>query len=194
MSSVLLKINAKTFIFVNTFLGMFTICMCYFISQLLHHVHVFIPMISDCFVHSPESYISRFGVISFICCGNLISNLAISQFISSSQFIKKLLFIISFINSISFGIVGAVSEEDNLIIHNASALTGYISYGLYLIISHLTSEESKRNNTVFPYITALLLKVTTLKPIIDWCLTIFYSISILTFGNNMEDQYISITI
>ena len=200
MSSTL-KLNAQKFIYINTSLGIFTIIFCYCIAVSLHHINTDIPMISDCFVYPPESYISRFGVISFICCGNLLSNLAISNYIASTDKVKNMLIIISFINSISFGIVGSISEIDNLKIHNMFALVGYISYGIYLLVAHLTSTELSQNHYLYSYISLIILKIiyyqscyTIIKPIIEWSLTFVYSLNMFRFGNIMKNEYILINI
>jgi hypothetical protein len=188
----LLRINAKYFIYINTTLGIITILICYIIAQFLNHVNSILPMISDCFVYEPENYIARFGVISFINFGNLISNVLIANFVSTNDFINKILICISFINSFCFGCVGAISEIDNIYVHNVFALGGYISYAVYLSIIWFTSLESNRNIMTFPYIIVLLLKIFNAKPLIEWSLTLLYSFNIYKFSSLMSTEYIVI--
>lgn len=194
--SELIKINAKTFIDINTTLGILTILVCYIIAQFLKHVNSILPMISDCFVYAPESYISRFGVITFINAGNLVSNVSIANFVSTDEFIKKILVSIAIFNSICFGFVGSISELDNLFVHNIFALSGYISYALFLSIIRLTTLESNRNVMTIPYLIAVISKVlnTTarVKPLIEWSLTLLYSLNIYKFGSFMKSEYIVI--
>ena len=151
-------------------------------------------MISDCFVYEPENYISRFGVISFINCGNLVSNILIAKFVSTSDFVKKILCYIALFNSVCFGFVGAISELDNLFIHNVFALSGYISYAVFLAIIRVSSLEYHKNILSLPYIVVLMFKMVngsvTLKPFIEWSLTLLYSFNIYKFGSFMESEYI----
>lgn len=194
----LISINAKVFININTSLGLLTICVCYLFAEFYHHVNTILPMISDCFIYEPENYISRFGVISFIAFGNLISNILIANYVSIDKSINTILTCISFLNYICFGIVGSISEQDNLPVHNFFALTGYISYAFFLLIIHFTSVQTQRNKTIYPYISILLIKCINLqikfKPVIEWLLTIFYSINMYIFSSQMKDQYITIRI
>lgn len=190
----IIRINAKQFINVNTTFGIITILICYICAQILKHVDSILPMISDCFVYEPENYISRFGVISFINCGNLVSNILIAKFVATSYFIKNMLYFIALFNSVCFGFVGAISELDNLYIHNVFALSGYISYAVFLSIIKFTSIESHNNIMSFPYIIVLFLKFINsyikLKPLIEWLLTLIYSFNMYMFASFMKSEYI----
>jgi len=190
----ILKINAKTFININTTLGILTIVTCYIIAQSLNHVHNVLPMISDCFVYKPENYVSRIGVISFICCGNLISNIVIANYYSTTKMINKFLITISCINSFCFGFVGAISETDNLTIHNVCALTGYISYAVYLLIIYCLKLDYYKSYLICLYVFFLVLKIVNTKPFIEWTLTLIYSLNMYKLTSVMQDEYILINI
>lgn len=189
--NTLLEINAQTFIHFTVILSSFTILTCYSLAQYYNHVNTWLPMISDCFVYPPESYISRFGVISFINCGSFVSNILIAKYNALNTSYYKLLVALAFITSISFGYVGAISEEDNLFIHNVFAFSGYISYGIYLWILFIYSKfKEDKPFLCVVYTTLLYCKLNTVKPLIEWLLTITYAINMYTYGSELQNEYI----
>ena len=99
-----------------------TIIICYFISYVKNTVPLWLPMISDCFVVPPASYISRIG-LPFTSCILVLHNIILHEFINSS------LAIIPSIASLCLCIVSAVNEKENIIIHNYAA---YIFFVLYM--------------------------------------------------------------
>lgn len=197
MNNYLIKLNAKNIIYINTTLCIVIILICYGFAQYYNHVDSWIPMISDCFVYPPENYISRFGVISFINCGTGLSNVLISKFIKVEKKYENLLMFIGIFSSMCFGLVGSISENENLKMHNVFAISGFISYGLFMIIINLYSNY--KNWLVFcVYSMNIFSKYTPIyfytsqKSIVEWISSILFAINMFTYGSYMSEEYIYI--
>lgn len=109
------KVNALQILHFGVFEIFLTILVCYVLAEAFGHVHIWLPMISDCAVRSPEKYIFRIGVVfgaSLIGVQSFIVYYANKD--KQYSFFELLL---ALIGSVSVGIVGVVNEEENHRVH-----------------------------------------------------------------------------
>lgn len=94
-----------------------TIFLCYGIAVWLGHVPVWLPMISDCAVDSPEKYPFRLGMIMGACLLQVEVLLAYHSNKGYSR--SKFCLVTGSLASIGLGVVGAVNEEENNTVHSS---------------------------------------------------------------------------
>ena len=94
-----------------------TILSCYVIAVSLGHVPVWLPMISDCGVYAPEKYLFCCGLITgsvFVFGEAILLYHAEGKAFSNS----RLSLILSSVASVGMGIVGAVNEKEDPVLHS----------------------------------------------------------------------------
>lgn len=124
-----------------------TILICYAIAVSLGHVPIWLPMISDCAIIAPEKYIFRLGFISGANYMFISSLLYYIYFKSHAEKNKEknkasIMFIppiaslvLAFIASLAVAIVGAVSEREDIHLHEGAALTFFAMLLLYMALT-----------------------------------------------------------
>jgi len=192
------KIRAKEFVKVNTTCSVMTILMCYVTAQVKGHVERWIPMISDCFVYAPESYMSRYGVITFINYGTCVSNVIIAKVVEDGSTYGRILEVLAVMSSLSFGMVGAVSEVENETVHNIFALSGFIMYGIYIMIINVRIEKWI-GKTELMYNALVMLRCVTMygelesyKPMVEWMVSLMYAYHMYKYGDKLGKYTIGI--
>ena len=101
-----------------------TIFSCYGIGVSLGHVPVWLPMISDCGVYSPEKYFFRLGLVIgsiFLYAESFLLYNADKAFSNS-----RLSMILSLLSSMGLAVVGVVNEKENDTVHTGN----YLSFAL----------------------------------------------------------------
>ncbi|XP_019853160.1 PREDICTED: DNA damage-regulated autophagy modulator protein 1-like [Amphimedon queenslandica] len=129
------QVNALQILHFAVFEIFLTILVCYVLAVAFGHVPIWLPMISDCAVKSPEKYFFRIGVVfgaSLIGIQSFIVYYANKD--KQYSFFELLL---ALIGSVSVGIVGVVNEEENPPIHLTFALIFFLCYDLYMVLSLL---------------------------------------------------------
>eukprot|EP01119_Soliformovum_irregulare_P003870 TRINITY_DN14918_c0_g1_i1.p1 TRINITY_DN14918_c0_g1~~TRINITY_DN14918_c0_g1_i1.p1 ORF type:complete len:244 (-),score=61.94 TRINITY_DN14918_c0_g1_i1:56-787(-) len=118
--------------------GILTILTCYIIAVMKGHVPAWLPMISDCAVQSPESYIFRLGMISTAMLLECNSILMLAYLNTSGLRGKRswdlASFVIVSLGCLGLAIVGAVNEKENGGIHGGAAVAFFVCYQVYMII------------------------------------------------------------
>jgi len=114
----------------------FTILSCYFIAVGLGHVQWWLPMISDCAVESPESYLFRFGLIPSALL-LWLNSLLMLYYLSSSQiggilWTDNVAFYFVTAACVGLGLVGSINEKENGSVHGASAIVFFVGYQIYM--------------------------------------------------------------
>ena len=113
---VILKESFQCFIIQGATIILATILSCYMIAVSLGHVPVWLPMISDCGVYAPEKYLFCCGLITgsvFVFGESILLYHAEGKAFSNSW----LSLMLSLVASVGMGIVGAVSEKENIVVH-----------------------------------------------------------------------------
>jgi len=132
--------------------GIVTIFSCYLVSLSEGVVPAWLPMISDCFVYPPASYISRIGIISTAIL--LYINAAMFWFyVQEPTFGGRKVddFLTLFLGSIAcFGlaVVGAVNEDENTTLHGAGAIIFFAGYIMFMGLT--TQRLARSSHTVNP--------------------------------------------
>lgn len=128
---VILKESFRCFVVQGSAIVLATIFSCYGIAVSLGHVPVWLPMISDCGVHAPEKYLFSYGLITgsvFVFAECILLYHAEGKAFSNS----RLSLILSLVASVGMGVVGAVSEKENLQLH-----TSMLSIKLYSCVFYV---------------------------------------------------------
>ena len=123
---IILKESFRYFVVQGSAIILATIFSCYGIAVSLGHVPVWLPMISDCGVYAPEKYLFSYGLITgavFAFAEAVLLYHAEGKAFSNS----RISLIFSLMSSLGMGVVGAVSEKENLKVHT-STLRSIISY------------------------------------------------------------------
>jgi len=136
--SILDYFKARVVTIIASSASSLTIIACYVIAVSLGHVPAWLPMISDCAVNSPESYLFRLGMISSAVFLQLNSVLMLF-FLNSYQFGGRrasdvIALVIVSVACSGFAIVGAVNEKENGTLHGASAIVFFVGYEIYMIM------------------------------------------------------------
>jgi hypothetical protein len=191
--------DAQLFVKLNVYGSVLTIMACYITAQVMGHVDSWLPMISDCFVYPPESYVSRFGVVSFINYGVLMSNVLIVRCSDLSVSAQRVLYALSCVTGISFGLVGSISEGDNLTVHNMFALSGFMTYGIFLALIHF---QAKRRVplmiclynalSVLQIWCAVSDSYVSAKPLAEWLLSALFAYNILNLSGRLKNKSIQL--
>ena len=122
---VILKESFRCFIVQGSAIILATIIFCYVLAVSLGHVPIWLPMISDCGVYAPEKYFFCGGLITgsvFVFAESILLYHAEGKAFSNS----RLSLILTLVASVGMGVVGAVNEEENLVVH-----TGMLFIKLY---------------------------------------------------------------
>jgi len=113
-----------------------TILTCYVIAVSLGHVIPWLPMISDCAVYPPESYLFRLGIISsgiLVFLNSLMFYFFVnSNAMSRNKKLDNISLGISALASLGLAIVGAVNEDENGTVHGASAVVFFFGENIYM--------------------------------------------------------------
>ena len=97
-----------------------TILLCYGIAVGYGHVPAWLPMISDCAVEAPEKYPFRLGIIVGAA---LLGVEVLLVFFADKNFSKnRFCLVVGILSSAGLGIVGAVNEVENNIIHSGQCI------------------------------------------------------------------------
>ena len=121
---IILKESFRYFIAKGSALILATIFSCYMIAVLKGHVPIWLPMISDCGVHSPEKYFFTYGLVVgsvLVCAESVLLYHADGKYFFDSGLCLTL----SFVASLAMGVVGVVNEKA---IHSVHLRTLYYTY------------------------------------------------------------------
>eukprot|EP01060_Flectonema_neradi_P007677 TRINITY_DN15382_c0_g2_i1.p1 TRINITY_DN15382_c0_g2~~TRINITY_DN15382_c0_g2_i1.p1 ORF type:complete len:237 (+),score=22.93 TRINITY_DN15382_c0_g2_i1:76-786(+) len=162
------------------------------------------PMISDCFVHPPASYLSRFGIIILAVC--MWINAAVYFFWTGQnknggrQFADHVTAFLITIGCCGLATVGAVNEDENNTIHTTGAVTFFLSYYSFMTISLcrvLSMPQVHRLSRLFKIVSATIgwIAITAFVgwnivygknlPVAEWTMTIM----ILTYELSFKWDY-----
>jgi len=138
---VLFSFSASTVTRMACYGALATIFSCYIIAVSQGNVPVWLPMISDCAVEPPESYLFRGGLISsavllninsfFMLCYKSAANLNVDSDFSKFDLYTYLISVIATLGLIT---VGSVNEDENGTIHSAGAIVFFLFYLIYMIL------------------------------------------------------------
>ena len=95
---------------------LFTILLCYTLAVVNGHVPVWLPMISDCAVYSPEKYPFRLGIVIGAA---LLSVQAITTYFvnKDSSRLAKPMAVMAVVASAGLAVVGVVNEKEDNFVH-----------------------------------------------------------------------------
>lgn len=113
--AVLGEIKAASVLHVTGSCAVFTILLCYSLAVSYHHVPVWLPMISDCALQSPEKYPFRFGILTSGLLMALV-NVMIYLAFSPRSLLAACLGVLA---SLCLGVVGVVSEDEATRVHGS---------------------------------------------------------------------------
>ena len=140
------------------------------------------PMISDCFVHAPASYVSRFGII--ILAVAMWINAAVYFFWTGltknggRQGADHVTAFLITIGCCGLATVGAVNEKENNAIHTTGAVTFFLSYYSFMTISLcrvLSLPQVHKNSRLLKIVSAT----------IGWFAIISFIACNAVFGKNL---------
>lgn len=115
MATVLVKLPVNVVIHAGVLLPLATIFLCYTIATSLHHVPVWLPMISDCAVYPPEKYPFRWGIVlsaAFFAVQSVLLYAADRPYSKS-----KTVLCLGLVTAFCLSVVGVVNEVENITIH-----------------------------------------------------------------------------
>jgi len=138
------KINATSIIKASFYLSTITILVCYIISVAQGHVEPWLPMISDCFVYPPSSYISRFGMTAsalLLALNQLLIYFYLRSSRGGRQSGSSISYWVGGLGALGLCGVAAVNEDENGLIHGISA--GFFFVGQLLMMSFQTGRSFK---------------------------------------------------
>ena len=128
---IILKESLQYFVVQGAAIILATIFSCYGIAVSLGHVPVWLPMISDCGVYAPEKYLFSGGLITgavFSFAEAVLLYHAEGKVFSNS----RLSLIFSLVASVGMGVVGAVNEKENHLVHLGTLFIHSHSYSYVL--------------------------------------------------------------
>ncbi len=99
-----------------------TLLGCYALAVAYGHVHPWLPMISDCGVHSPEKYPFRLGVV--LGCSLMAGGMALVYAAGKPYSKSSASLALSTVASFSLAVSAVVSEKEDSAVHG----------GIYIIL------------------------------------------------------------
>jgi len=135
----LFSLNASFMTTLACFGSLTTIVCCYLLAVSQGNVPIWLPMISDCALFPPESYLFRLGLISssvllnmnaffMLCYKSVTLN---NTDLDYSTF-DKVAYAISTIASTGLAVVGAVNEREDSSLHGTAAVIFFSCYLIYM--------------------------------------------------------------
>ena len=115
--AVLGRVSVNSLIHAGILLAMSTILACYTIATSLGHVPLWLPMISDCAVYSPEKYLFRWGLV--LTAGLFGLQGALIYGANRPYSGSKAALVVGLLGSFCLSIVGVVNEAENNTIHSS---------------------------------------------------------------------------
>ena len=112
---VLCKVTARQLIHSSVIVVVMTIMACYIIAVIHRHVPAWLPMISDCAVKPPETYVFRFGIMLGASLITLQS--FVVYYANKERPLSCFNAVLAIVSSISLGIVGVVNEKEDHSVH-----------------------------------------------------------------------------
>ena len=110
------KVPLNVFIHVGVLVPIATILLCYTLAVSLGHVPVWLPMISDCAVFSPEKYPFRWGIVLGAALFGAQSVLVYGADKPYSK--SKVALTLGLLASFCLSVVGVVNEAEDNSVHS----------------------------------------------------------------------------
>jgi hypothetical protein len=136
--SVSPQVSAGTVVRGTVLVAFVTLATTYTIA-VLHHDAPLVPMISDTFVYAPESYVSRFGVVTASAMLQLVVWLLRSYLCAFAsghrawRWFATVHSLCGAVASAAMGLVGAINDQENLKYHLSAATVFFYSVILWQV-------------------------------------------------------------